>query len=418
MVNKKLTMFKDGFVNLLKGLGTAEKDTRVQTNYQETKRISRLWSMLDDLYATNSLAAKVIDIPINDAFREGRLLDIQDANKRDEVEELYIDIDTKINLALKYADVFGGSVLVVVSKDDELSKPITTNMTKGDLVNVAVLDASQLVPQTLDRNPLSKNYNKPTSYLITNTTVNIDPSRVYYVDGVNTTNRERERNNGLGSSKYERMYYNIQDAIQTNVSIRNLVEQSNIDVVKIDGMNDAVASGAEDVVQQRLQILSQMKSMLNTVGIDAKDDYVNIAKSFGTLDKIQMNMYSLVAMAADIPVTRLVGTSADGMNATGEGDLKNYYDMVKSDIQINRMKPIYKYFDPIVTTHLFGSDEGFNYEFNSLYQLSESEIAEIQSKQANTHAIYLDRGVVTEEAVLQELQKNGQYVDYKPFEIE
>ena len=417
MVNKKLTMFKDGFVNLLKGLGTAEKDTRVQTNYQETKRISRLWSMLDDLYATNSLAAKVIDIPINDAFREGRLLDIEDANKRDEVEELYIDIDTKINLALKYADVFGGAVLVVVSKDDELSKPIT-NMTKGDLVNVAVLDASQLVPQTLDRNPLSKNYNKPTSYLITNTTVNIHPSRVYYVDGVNTTNRERERNNGLGSSKYERMYYNIQDAIQTNVSIRNLVEQSNIDVVKIDGMNDAVASNAEDVVKERLQILSQMKSMLNTIGIDAKDDYVNIAKSFGTLDKIQMNMYSLVAMAADIPVTRLVGTSADGMNATGEGDLKNYYDMVKSDIQINRMKPIYKYFDPIVTTHLFGSDEGFNYEFNSLYQLSESEIAEIQSKQANTHAIYLDRGVVTEEAVLQELQKNGQYVDYKPFEVE
>ena len=417
MVNKKLTMFKDGFVNLLKGLGTAEKDTRVQTNYQETKRISRLWSMLDDLYTTNSLAAKVIDIPINDAFREGRLIDIQDTNKREEVEELYVDIDTKINLALKYADVFGGSVLVVVSNDDDLSKPIT-NMTKGDLINVAVLDASQLVPQTLDRNPLSKNYNKPTSYLITNTSVNIDPSRVYYVDGVNTTNRERERNNGLGSSKYERMYYNIQDAIQTNVSIRNLVEQSNIDVVKIDGMNDAVASGAEDVVQQRLQILSQMKSMLNTIGIDGKDDYVNIAKSFGTLDKIQMNMYSLVAMAADIPVTRLVGTSADGMNATGDGDLKNYYDMVKSDIQINRMKPIYKYFDPIVTTHLFGSDEGFNYEFNSLYQLSESEIAEIQSKQANTHAIYLDRNVVTEEAVLQELQKNGQYVDYKPFGIE
>jgi len=417
MVNKKLTMFKDGFVNLLKGLGTAEKDTRVQTQYQSTKRISRLWDMLDDLYATNSLAAKVIDIPINDAFREGRLIDIQDTNKREEVEELYVDIDTKINLALKYADVFGGSVLVVVSNDDDLSKPIT-NMTKGDLVNVAVLDASQLVPQTLDRNPLSKNYNKPTSYLITNTSVNIDPSRVYYVDGVNTTNRERERNNGLGSSKYERMYYNIQDAIQTNVSIRNLVEQSNIDVVKIDGMNDAVASGAEDVVQQRLQILSQMKSMLNTIGIDAKDDYVNISKSFGTLDKIQMNMYSLVAMAADIPVTRLVGTSADGMNATGDGDLKNYYDMVKSDIQINRMKPIYKYFDPIVTTHLFGSDEGFNYEFNSLYQLSESEIAEIQSKQANTHAIYLDRGVVTEGAVLQELQKNGQYVDYNPFEIE
>lgn len=420
--NKHQRITKDGYKNLLKGFGGAN-DTRTQTTYQATKRISRLWTTLDDLYTTNSLAAKVIDIPINDAFREGRTLDIKDANKRDEVEELYIGIDSKINLALKYADLFGGSILVVVSKDDKLDNPIT-DMSEDDLINVAVIDASQLVPQTLDRNPLSPTYNQPTSYLITNTSVLIDPSRVFYVDGVNTTNRERERNNGLGSSKYERMHHYIQDAVQTNTSIRNLVEQSNIDVVKIDGMTDAVASDAEEVIQGRLQILSQMKSLLNTIAIDGKDDYVNIAKNFGTLDKIQMNMYKLVSMCADIPVTRLIGTSAEGMSATGDGDMNNYYDMVKSDVQIKRMKPIYKYLDPIVTIHLFNDDSGFKYEFNSLYQLSEVEIANIQKVRADTDAIYLDRNVVTEEAVLVELQKNGQYVDYKPgvapkaFEIE
>ena len=410
MNNKIAKYVKDGYQNLLKGFG-GSNDTRTQTTYQHSPRIGRLWTQLEDLYATNSLAAKVIDIPINDAFREGRTLEIEDIKQKEEIEELYVSIDLKINLALKYADLFGGAVLIVVSSDDELSNPIK-DIKQGDLLNIAVVDASQVVPQTLDRNPLSVTYNMPSSYLINGTSVNIHPSRTFYIDGINTTNRERERNNGFGLSKLERISNHLEDAVQTNVSIRNLVEQSNIDVIKINNMNDAVAEGAESVVQSRLEILSQMKSLLNTIAIDANDEYINIAKNFSNLDKIQMNMFSLVAMASDIPVTRLMGSSADGLNATGAGDLTNYYDSVKADVQVRRMKPIYKYLDPIVTTHLFGNDVGFKYEFNSLYQLSEEQISTIQKSEADTHSIYLDRGVITEDAVLVELQKKGQYVDF------
>ena len=421
-MDKKITKFiKDGYQNLLKGFG-GSNDTRTQTIYQHSPRIGRLWTQLEDLYATNSIAAKVIDIPINDAFREGRTLEIEDIKQKEEIEELYISIDLKINLALKYADLFGGALLVIVSGDDELSNPIK-DFKQGDLLNIAVIDASQVVPQTLDKNPLSITYNMPSSYLINGTSVNIHPSRTFYVDGINTTNRERERNNGFGLSKFERISNHLEDAVQTNVSIRNLVEQSNIDVIKINNMNDAVAEGAESVVQSRLEILSQMKSLLNTIALDANDEYINIAKNFSNLDKIQMNMFSLVAMASDIPVTRLMGSSADGLNATGAGDLTNYYDSVKADIQVKRMKPIYKYLDPLITIHLFGNSEGFKYEFNSLYQLSEEQIATIQKAEADTHSIYLDRGVITEDAVLVELQKKGQYVDFnagippEPFEV-
>ena len=39
---------------------------------------------------------------------------------------------------------------------------------------------------------------------------------------------------------------------------------------------------------------------------------------------------TLVSAAADIPTTRLFGRSPAGMSATGESDLRNYYDRVKT----------------------------------------------------------------------------------------
>lgn len=410
----KLKLF-DGFVNLFKSFG-GDNDTREQTKYAYTKRITRLYNQLDDLYATSWLAAKVIDIPVEDAFREGRTFDIENTDTKETLEEFYVDIDEKIELGLKYARIFGGAALIVVSSDDDLAKPITM-MKQGDLINIAVVDASQLTPQNLDRNPLSPTYLQPTGYTVTGSSQVIDSSRVLYLDGVTTTNRERETNNGFGSSVYERIYKNIEDATQTNTALRNLVEQSNIDIVKMDGLNDAVASGSEEAVKERIQILSQMKSILNTITIDGKDDYVNVAKNFSNLDTVQMNMFMLVGAAADIPFTRFMGKSADGQNATGEGDLKNYYDAVKSKIQVGRLKKVYKFLDPIVNLHLFGDKTTIKYEFNPLFQMTEAELATLNKNKADTHAIYIDRNVVSEEAVLVELQKDGVYVDYDPDKV-
>ncbi len=399
----------DGFKNLLKSFG-GDNDTRTQTMYVRTPRISNLWDFLEDLYTTSWIAGKVVDIPVNDAFKEGRTLNIENKAKKEEVEEIYKSLDKKIKLGLKFARVYGGAVLIIVSTDDELDQPIS-NFSKGDLINLAVLGRSQLVPQGIDRNPLSVTYLQPTSYIIVNTTQTIDPSRIIYLDGVTTTNYERELNNGFGSSIYERGFKNIEDAVQTNVALRNLVEQSNVDVVKMDGLNKAVASNAEAAAKERIQILSQMKSVLNTVAIDGKDDYVNISKNFGTLDKIQMNMFLIICGAFDIPFTRFMGKSAEGLSATGDGDLTNYYDAVKADIQIDRLEEIYKILDPLVTMHLYGSDEGFTYEFNPLYTLTEKEEADIRNVNAQVRASDLDRGVIDEETALTEAQKDGLYVN-------
>jgi Protein of unknown function (DUF1073) len=42
----------------------------------------------------------------------------------------------------------------------------------------------------------------------------------------------------------------------------------------------------------------------------------------------------LCCSAADIPATRFIGKSPDGMNATGESDIRNYHDRLASDQKV------------------------------------------------------------------------------------
>ena len=400
----------DGFANLLKGFG-GRNDTRETTTWEPSLKYTQNKTLLNDLYASSWAGAKLVDIPIDDALREGRKLTDLNGSELKAFEKYYIDLDEKINTALKWARVFGSSAIIVVSRDDDLSKPLN-QLRKGDILNFAIMGDDMLSSVTLDRNPLSPTYLQPEYLLVAQTSQQIHKSRYILLDGIDTTIRQKELNGGFGTSIFERVFKNIEDSMQTSSVIRNLIEQSSLDVAKIDGLNEAVGNNQEDLAQKRIEMVSQMKSILNTIALDTNDDYVNITKNFAGLNEIQMGFFQILCAGADIPFTRFMGKSADGMNATGEGDLRNYYDMVKSKIQRQQLRKIYNFTDRLVCMHLFGKDILPDYEFNTLYQKTEKEQLEINKMRAETHQIYLDNSVINEEEVLKELQDNGQYLDY------
>jgi hypothetical protein len=138
-----------------------------------------------------------------------------------------------------------------------------------------------------------------------------------------------------------------------------------------------------------------MKSVLNGVALDADDDYINVAKSFGGLNEINMGMLSIVAGAFSISVTRLLEKSADGMNATGEGDQKNYYDMVKS-LQETDIRDSYEWALKFISYDLFGEDKNLTVTFPPLFQISEAQRAELAFKNAQTDQININNNTVSE----------------------
>ena len=116
--------------------------------------------------------------------------------------------------------------------------------------------------------------------------------------------------------------------------------------------------------------------------------------------------------------TRLFGTSATGMNATGDNDVRNYYDMVSAK-QEAELRPQLEYlYEVLVRSELGYMPEDFRFDFNPLWQLSETKQATVEKTRAERDQVYLNAGVVTEGLVARELKERGTYRNMTDDDIE
>lgn len=408
---KRMRLQKDSFNNLERGLGGG-KDTTVSTTFSRDRFMN--FQTVNDLYTTDWLAAAVVDIPIDEAYREGRFVIIEDQDQRSDFEEglKQFQVDQKFATAAKWARAFGGAVIIMLVDDGKtLDQPlIVEDMREGSLKNLIVLDRYDVFPQDINlTNPLADNFLEPINYTISQGATKIHHSRIIKFDGTSTTNQERKRANYFGLSIYDRIFKAIMESQTSSDLISNLIFQSNVDVTQIDGLNELIAAKETELILERMRIASLMKSNLNMLVLDGKDTYQNIAKNFSGLAEIDDKFFEKVSGASGIPVTKLSGTSSAGMNATGEGDLKNYYDMVRSKVQRGELGSKYDTFDPILSMHLFGKDIGVKFEWESLWQMSKKEKAEIESSRATADSVYLTDGVIDETDIKARLAEEGTY---------
>jgi phage-related protein (TIGR01555 family) len=107
-----------------------------------------------------------------------------------------------------------------------------------------------------------------------------------------------------------------------------------------------------------------------------------------------------VAAASGLPMTRLMGQSASGLNATGKGDDRFYYDQA-SIVQTNHVAPAYLRLVEIELAMRGHDPEGINHSvaFKPLWQPTELEIAQTRKFTAETDHIYYTDGVLSAEEI-------------------
>ncbi|MCK5025115.1 MAG: DUF1073 domain-containing protein [Nanoarchaeota archaeon] len=418
MPNPIIDFVKDGFKNIVKGLGT-NKDPRSSVTYEMGLRINQVTA--NNLYVYNWLAAKVIDIPIDDATRKWRNILVPDADKKKDIETALKDFDVKgkVNQAFKWARVFGGSVILAIIEGDDQEEPLAVESIKeGSLKNFIVLDRYNIHPEIINRDILSYNFGKPEYYMVSRSGQRIHHSRLIKIDGDTTTLMELEQQNYWGNSIFTTLFEPISDSQIVSQSISDLIYESNIDVYRISGLNSLVAEGRDDLVTKRLKIAHEMKSIINGIALDKEDEYDKKTNTFAQLPEIDDRFIQKVAGASNIPVTRLLGISPAGQNATGESDMLNYYDSIQA-LQENKLRPSIDWMDRIILKSVLPAvAEEFEYEFRPLKQLTETEQADVDLKTSQRDQIYLDQDIITSTDILAELAEQGTYVSIDENRVE
>ena len=100
---------------------------------------------------------------------------------------------------------------------------------------------------------------------------------------------------------------------------------------------------------------------------------------------------------------KLLGISPSGFNATGESDIRNYYDHIRSQQEKILRSGIQRCLDFIMIKSLGKVDGEVTFEFNRLGEEDKAALSTVQKTRADTLAVYLDRNVISPDEARQVL---------------
>ena len=140
------------------------------------------------------------------------------------------------------------------------------------------------------------------------------------------------------------------------------------------------------------------------------EDLVQHDTSLDDLDAVIMNQYQLVSAIAEVPATKLLGTTPKGFNATGEAEAEDYRIMLES-IQTNDLEPLLARHHQLVwlsdiKPKIGGDDVEINVQWLPLDSPTAGEWADINLKKAQEAQIYANIGAIDGEDVRERLQQD------------
>ena len=408
------TYLRDTLVNLVSKLGTsADKAYHNQFGTQILDHAT-----LTTAYRGDWVARKVVDVPADDATREWRAWQAEaDQIEAIEAVEESLGVQEKLKDALVCARLYGGGALVLgVNGDDPSKELVPERVSRGGLKFVHAVSRHEIKAGELELDVTQPNFGAPMYYEVSRPQavgVRIHASRVVRLVGQKIPDRAQSTD-GWGDPILQSVYDAVMNVASSTAGVASLIQEAKVDVIKVPGMMAQL--GDPDYrarLTERFSSGNQLKSIVNALLLDKEEDWERITVSFAGLPEI-MKLYLLIASgAADIPATRLLGQSAVGLGATGEGDLRNYYDSIASK-QKNTVSPALRVLDEVLIRSALGSrPEEIWYEWNSLWQTSPKEKAETDKIRADTYKLDVDAQLIEPEilrtARLSQLIEDGTY---------
>jgi phage-related protein (TIGR01555 family) len=402
----------DGWQNVLTGLGTS----RDKSTYAEVIPTILSQQQCEDLWRGDDMADLIVTALPHDALRETPTLtiaSIEDATQRaaavDAIMAALADLGAKkaVQKALQYERAYGGSAIYVGAVDGSLDaeQPLQTQSIRA-IRHLTVFERRQLFAVEYQQNPMAADYGKPTLYQVQSFTgvgtgQKVHASRLVIFPGRRVTDRNPTENEGWGDSVLSLVWDALRIFNQSWLGIGYTMLDFSVAIMKIKGLASILAANSPDAVANRAQAVELGRSIAKTILLDSEEEYERKTTTLSSVpDVLGQVMYRLAA-AARMPISKMFGQSASGLNATGEGDARNWYDAVAA-YQEDAVRPAYEQLLKLLFASKTGPTKGiepsnWSLKFPPLWQPTEKERAETRKIVAETDQINFDLGVVTSE---------------------
>jgi phage-related protein (TIGR01555 family) len=405
----------DSLVNFMSNLNT-HKDKSAHSFFTLDRILK--FEELSAMYLCDWLSGKAVDVQVDDATRNWRTPKAPSVSNRLSeftAEEERLGVQSHFNQAQKYADAYGGGLILMITNEPaaDVSKPLVLDALRpGSLLKLITVCPEEvtLTFDTTSRDILSENFQSPSSYVISGGST-FHPSRVLHFHGTKVPWTLQQRYfSGWDMSKLQRQSEALRQVASAAAAVSTLLHEAKNDAVSIPGLFAKLTKPDETAaLLTRFAVANQLKSINNLMLLDSSETFTRHDSTFTGVNEVLRIFLGIAAAAADIPATRLLGQAATGLNATGEGDEKNYFVGVEA-LQTGKLGPQLSKLDEVTTRSVFGHRPAdWSSAFNPVRVLTALEKADLQNKNADRDVKYLGAGVVAEEHVAQNIVDEGIY---------
>ena len=389
------------------------------TPYDQNNYMLR-WQTYTRLYYTSWEAKKIVEIPVNDAFRiKPNLVGIKDEEKMALMNAMEkLSGWEKMRRAAIQERLLGGCAVLlgVADKQEDPSKPIDKKaIEKGDLKFLNIVTINQLGNPEYDNDPFSDGFDKPKYYYVNGIKTHV--SRLIIFDGDPLFNYASQKvmqayrvnPQGFGESVLAALWDSIIRCVGTQQAAYQLIQKASITLVKSENLLslEGTKKGEEAIAQ--LEDMARMISIFRAAILKGKGvELQETGASFGSVPELLMSYIQILSAASDIPASRFIGQAPGGLNATGEGDLENYYNAIAA-YQESRLDPKFEKLFDILGPSVLGAErwaevrKDFELEYESLWNLDGTEKATVDETNVRMLTTLKEAGLVSPEFVVNEI---------------
>ena len=311
--------------------------------------------------------------------------------------------------AAEQEGIFGASTIYIDTGATDNPKELMTRLIlkpqkirKGGLRAFRNIDTTWVYPNDYNAtDPLKPDYFKPNSWWIMG-------KRVHRTRLLRMVSREMPdllkpayAFGGLSLSQMAKPY--VDNWLRARQSVSDLMHAFSI-IVLATNMQSTLQGGDGMDLFARLDMFNALRDNRGSFAIDKEsEDIKNLAVPLGTLDKLQAQAQEQQASVSQTPLVKLLGVTPSGLNASSDGEIRVFYDLILSLQEAMFADPLRVCID-LIQLHLFGDiDPNVRFKFVPLYQLDEAGEAVVAKTEADIDALYVQSGIIDPEEVRERL---------------
>lgn len=411
----------DSFVNFAHRVGLGA-DNALSTGSYGFNPITRNRVLLEWIHRGSWLGGVAVDCVADDMTKAGieyeSEFDPKDAQRLDKTITS-LGVWDKINECIKWGRLYGGAIAVAMIEGQDPRTPLRVKtVAPGQFKGLVVLDRWMLEPSLEDLvTEEGPNIGLPKYYRVNIGAPYFRGQVIHYSRvmvrhcGVQLPYQQALTESMWGISVIERLYDRMVAFDSASMGAAQLIYKAHLRTLKIKELRNIIAAGGKpyEGLISFVEVMRRFQGQEGITLLDGEDEFEvhqGAQALTGIADALD-KFGEQVAGALQVPLVRLLGQSPAGLSASGESDMRNYYDSIGQRQEKDLRMGVHKCYQLAALSRQINLPDDFDMNFRSLWELDEEQKANVAKTTGDAVSAAFDGGLIGRQTALRELRQSS-----------